>query len=164
MSAPFRTTDEQIIRLAEIVTAMANAGLERGFIVHSDQLARVDQGAYDLMELWMDAESEQDRDEVIADLVEILEDYRQRKHEQKPYVRFDDLDHIAGNVREHKKRLRDLIDRHGGVSAVAKKTGLPQPSLSRMLNSASMPRRATLFRIAKALGVSETEIVGEWVQ
>jgi DNA-binding phage protein len=63
-----------------------------------------------------------------------------------------------------KARLRQIIDKHGGVSAVAKKSGIPQPSLSRMLGSASIPRRSTLYKIANALGLSEAEIVTEWTR
>jgi DNA-binding phage protein len=61
-----------------------------------------------------------------------------------------------------KAKLRKLIDQHGGVSAVAKLTGIPQPSLSRMLNSGSIPRRSTLYRIANALDLPETEIAMAW--
>jgi DNA-binding phage protein len=57
-----------------------------------------------------------------------------------------------------------LIDRHGAITKVARKAGIPQPSLSRMLNSASMPRRTTLYKIAKALDLDESEIVTEWVR
>jgi DNA-binding phage protein len=61
-----------------------------------------------------------------------------------------------------KKRLRDLIDRKGGVSFVAQQSGIPQPSLSRLLNSVSMPRRSTLYKIANALNLPEAEVVTEW--
>ena len=71
---------------------------------------------------------------------------------------------VLPSVVDHKKRLRDLIDRHGGVSEVARRAGIPQPSLSRLLNDASRPRRATLYKIARALDVEESEIVGEWVR
>lgn len=60
------------------------------------------------------------------------------------------------HARAHKQRLCDLIDKHGGVSDVARKTGIPQPSLSRMLNSGSMPRKSTLYKIANALGQKAT--------
>jgi DNA-binding phage protein len=67
-------------------------------------------------------------------------------------------------VLEYKKHLPDLIDRNGGVSAVAERSGIPQPSLSRMLNSASMPRRSTLYKIANAIDAPESEIVTEWAR
>lgn len=63
-----------------------------------------------------------------------------------------------------KAKLRKIIDKHGGVSAVAQKSGIPQPSLSRMLSSPSIPRRSTLYRIANALGLSETEMAMEWTR
>jgi DNA-binding phage protein len=71
---------------------------------------------------------------------------------------------MRGGCARGKRRFRDLIDRHGGVSAVAKKSGIPQPSLSRLLKSASMPRRSTLYKIAVALGVPENEVVMEWTR
>jgi len=57
-----------------------------------------------------------------------------------------------------------LIDQHGGVSEVARKSGIPQPSLSRMLNSGSMSRRSTLYKIANALDLPEKDLVGDWVR
>ena len=63
-----------------------------------------------------------------------------------------------------KTKLRDVVDKNGGVSDVARLTGIPQPSLSRMLNSPSMPRRTTLYRIANALGLSEGDIVTDWAR
>ncbi|MDQ3264273.1 MAG: helix-turn-helix domain-containing protein [Myxococcota bacterium] len=63
-----------------------------------------------------------------------------------------------------KARLRLLIDKNGGVVEVARRAGIPQPSLSRMLNSSSMPRRSTLFKIANALNLEERDIVTEWMR
>ena len=40
---------------------------------------------------------------------------------------------------------------------------MPQPPLSRLLSSAGMPRRTTLYRIANELGVREAEMVTDWV-
>ncbi|MBM4252024.1 MAG: helix-turn-helix transcriptional regulator [Deltaproteobacteria bacterium] len=65
-------------------------------------------------------------------------------------------------MKSPRKRLNDMIDRHGGVSKVARKVVTPQPSLSRLLNSASMPRHVTMYKIANALGLPETEIASEW--
>jgi hypothetical protein len=135
-------------------------------VAQASELARVDQGVFELMELWSEAETPHDRDETLADLQEMIDEAAEgHGHaEEKPYIPFDDLDEVGRRVMEHKKKLRELIDRHGGVSKVAVKIGMPQPSLSRMLNSASMPRRTTLYRIANGLGVPEAEVVGEWVQ
>ncbi|MBL9109028.1 MAG: helix-turn-helix transcriptional regulator [Myxococcales bacterium] len=162
---PFKTTPEQIMNLASIVVEMKAAGVDPKFIVNVFELARTDQGVYDLMAMWLAAKNEPaERTEVVADLQEALDDYQDAPTTplEKPYIKFDKLGDVARQVVEHKKRLRNLIDRNGGVSSVAHKCGIPQPSLSRMLNSASMPRRSTLYKIANALNVEESEIVTEW--
>lgn len=163
MSIPFETTPDQVLELASIIKAMGNAELERSFIVAAFDLARVDQGVFDLMKLWFDASSEA-RDDIIADIQDSIDDYADAPPApvQKPYIPFDQLDGIARDVTSFKARLRRIVEQHGGVSAVARKAGIPQPSLSRMLNSASMPRRATLYKIANALKLPETEIATEW--
>jgi transcriptional regulator with XRE-family HTH domain len=52
-----------------------------------------------------------------------------------------------------KTRLRHLVEARGGVSVVAKRAGMRQPSLSRLLNSASVPRSSTVHRLARALDI-----------
>jgi DNA-binding phage protein len=69
---------------------------------------------------------------------------------------------IATQVVAFKERLRDTIDKDGGVSLDAQKSGIPQPSLSRILNSPSMPRRSTLYKIANVLSLEEAAVVSEW--
>jgi DNA-binding phage protein len=164
---PFKTTPEQTMRLAAIMVDMKAAGLQESFIVAAHEIARTDQGVFDLMALWQDAVADaSERDEIVADIQESIDDYQEAPAapEQRPYIRFDDLGNVTQSVQQYKAKLRQIIDRHGGVSAVAAKAGIPQPSLSRMLSSASMPRRSTLYRIANALDLPETEIATEWVR
>jgi Helix-turn-helix len=163
---PFRTTPDQVIAMAAIVTMLSQAGVDTTFIAAAAELAREDQGVFDLMALWRDTSDPTERDEILADIQESISDYEDAppKPLRKPYIEFDNLDQVARQVLEYKKRLRDLIDRNGGVSAVAKKCGIPQPSLSRMLHSASMPRRSTLYKIANAINAPESEVVAEWAR
>ena len=158
----FSTTAAQKIRLAEIVVEMNRQGIPRDFIAAVDELARVDAGVFELADMWFEGE---DRDECLADLQDLVDEAEElpRAPAAKPSIPFDELDDVGDRVVQFKKRLRDIVDRQGGVSAVAKKVGMPQPSLSRLLNSASMPRRTTLYRIANALGVPEAEIVTDWI-
>jgi DNA-binding phage protein len=116
------------------------------------------------MALWHGTSDDTERDEIVADIQESIDEYRDAPPAplKKPYIKFEKLGDVAEQVMVKKAKLRDIIDRHGGVSAVAQKTGIPQPSLSRMLNSPSMPRKSTLYRIANALNLPETEIVSEW--
>jgi len=164
---PFRTTPDQVLKLATIVLEMEKAGVDRSFIYDADELARKDQGVFDLMALWVDAGSDQaERDEIIADIQESIDDYADAPPVplKKPYIRYDQLEDVAQRVMAEKAKLRQIVDKHGGVSAVAQKSGIPQPSLSRMLNSPSVPRRSTLYKIAEALDLSETEIAMEWTR
>jgi hypothetical protein len=130
------------------------------------KLAKTDQGTFDLMKLWKEAEDTKSKSEIVADLQDTLDDYADAPSEplQRPRISSKDLESVGRDVLLAKKKLRDLIDHHGGVSAVARKSGIPQPSLSRMLGSASMPRRSTLYKIAVALGLPENEIVMEWTR
>jgi len=163
----FKTTEDQILHLASIVVDMKSAGLPPRFIVDAYRIAQTDQGVYDLMALWAEAANDpHERDEIIADIQESVDDYgdAQSAPKQKPKINFDQLDDVITKVKQEKKRLRDLIDQHGGVSAVARKAGIAQPSLSRTLNDDSIPRRSTLYKIANALDLSEADIALEWAR
>ena len=72
---PFKTTPDQVLNLAKIVLAMERAGLDRTFIRDADELARTDQGVYDLMALWLGEDDVEERGEIIADIQESLDDY-----------------------------------------------------------------------------------------
>lgn len=163
LNAPALSLD-QFLHAAEIAKAMKVTSLPEPFITAILDAARDNRGIYELMVLWQEAGDETDRDEAVADLQELLEDIEGSPNRPvtKPYIAFDQLDEVGQRVQVAKRKLRDLIDRHGGVSKVAQLSGIPQPSLSRMLNSASMPRRTTLYRIATALDLPETDIVAEF--
>lgn len=159
------STSNQFIDAGRVAHVMRAQGVDVDFIAAVLELARAHDGACDLMALWEEAVDQNGRDEAIADLQDLLEDVAEPAGPlEKPYLPYKELAGIAKQIEAHKKKLRELIDRNGGVSEVARKSGIPQPSLSRMLNSASMPRRTTLYRIANALGVPEGEIVGEWIR
>jgi DNA-binding phage protein len=167
MTNPYQTTVEQVLVLAGIIGQMQKVGLDPEFVVGAYDLARVNQGVFDLMELWSELpDGDPERDEAIADIQDLIDDHREAPAAplQKPKIRFDELDRVVQSIVAGKARLRIIIDRHGGVSAVARKTGIPQPSLSRMLADGSMPRRTTLYKIAEALDLSEADIAQEWTR
>lgn len=161
-------TNEEYVSLMEIGLSMRDAGLPDEFIAKAVRASDVNEGVRTLMLLWSDASAD-DRDAICADIQDMLDDLDAAPVShvpaaQRPRISFDDFAGVLDGVKAHKQRLRDLIDRHGGVSEVARRSGIPQPSLSRMLNSGSMPRRATLYKIANALGLPEKDVVGEWIQ
>jgi DNA-binding phage protein len=153
-------------RVLEIGRAMLAADLPEDFVrrVTLEALDDLEDGILGmagLMELW--AEDGPEADECIADMQEHLDDVDAGGAEL-PYIRFDDLERIASNIVQFKAALRRHVDAHGGVGAVARAAGIPQPSLSRLLNSASMPQRRTLDRLARAMGLSEVEVATEWAR
>jgi hypothetical protein len=161
---PFPTAPEEVAQIKGIAAEMVRADIDFDWVAAVAKVARADQGAFDLMKLWQQEDDKRSRAEIVADLQETLDDYADAPPEplQKPKIPFDHFDRVVKDVLAEKRRLKELVERHGGVSAVAKKSGIPQPSLSRMLNSASMPRKSTLYKIAVALGIPEKDVVMEW--
>ncbi len=158
-------TAEQKVRLYAIATKMIAAGLPASFVSDAVELASGSEGCVEMIELWDRFESSPaDREQVVADLQDALDASSTigAKPERRPKVDYKDLGQIAARVTAFKQELRRKVDKWGGISKLAQATGLPQPSLSRFFASASMPRRTTLYRIANALGLDESEIVFDW--
>jgi DNA-binding phage protein len=156
-------SDDKVMVMG-IATKMSSAGLPNSFIASATEMAFHFEGVFDLFLMW-DAESIQsERDEIVADIQELVEDFAQKDFIEGVYVRFDDLETIGRDIRSFKDSLRSLVDQNGGLTQLAQKIEVPQPSLSRFFNSASMPRRNTLNKIAKALNLSQIQIATEWTK
>lgn len=155
-------TPDVKVELIDIGYQMNQSGLPKEFVVEAVSTAFEFEGVYDLMKLWAEEEEETEREEIIADIQDMIDDCSQKEKIEKAYIRFDDLDTISKNIRIFKDNLRGVVDEGGGIKTLAALTGIPQPSLSRFFNSNTMPRRATLFKIAKALKLSQVQIATEW--
>ena len=139
---------------------MSVAGLPRAWVLDVAALADTNDGVRELMDLWTGSASEPDRDAAIAALQDCLDD----AEGQGPFVRLRtsvDAEAEVERRRRYKAALRALVEAQGGVSIVARAAGLPQPSLSRLLNSGSWPRPRTLTQLARALGRAAQEISPE---
>lgn len=161
MRAQAMTSDVKV-ELIEIGHKMNQEGLSKPFIAAAVETAFEFEGVYDLMKMWSEEVEPAEREEIVADIQDLIDDCAQKEKVESAYVRFDDLEGIAKNIRGFKDSLRLKVDALGGIGELSKKTGIPQPSLSRFFNSASVPHRATLLKIAKALGLSQVEIATEW--
>lgn len=161
---PYTTTPAQKIRVYEIAVAMKKFGLQDDFITDLVEFASQYEGAYNLMEMWKSEKSQKERDEIIADLQDEIDDWKvmPKTPTKTPYIKFDDFKAISKDVVGFKKHLKTLVDRWGGVNKLARETGIPQPSLSRFFNTSTIPRRTTLYKIANAMGISEKEIFFDW--
>ncbi len=139
MSTLFKTDPKTHVHIMGIATRMKHARLSNQFISDAAKLAQEYEGAYDLMVLW--DQEVKGRSEIVADLQEEIDSHEEqhRRMVEKPSVSFDDLDAIGRDVMAYKRSLRLEVDKHGGISELARLTGIPQPSLSRFFTSASMP-------------------------
>lgn len=162
----FTTTSEQLLELYEIATQMRAAGLPADFITAAVKRAEEYEGTFELMALWRDETDPREREEALIDIQEAVDDglERQNRKIERPYIQFKDLPTVADKVKTFKAELRKKVDAWGGVMKLAAETGIPQPSLSRFFNSTSMPRRTTLYRIANAVGLNETDIATDWLR
>lgn len=142
---------------------MIQAKIENEFIVAALKGAFEIEAIGELMSLWVDEKDIDQKNEIIADISELLEDLEQNRKVEAPIVKFDELEKMSSDVMNFKDRLRLLVEEKGGIGNLAKLTGIPQPSLSRFFSSSSMPRRVTLLKIARALGLNDSQIVSEWV-
>lgn len=131
---------------------MVDAGLPYAFVLRVLELARESEGVEDLVHLWGGAPDTVERHEVEADLHGMLED-REPSGDIVDVSSGEDGDRLLGLRSRQKAHLRRLVDERGGVSEVARRAKMPQPSLSRLLNSMSEPRAGTLNRLAEAMGV-----------
>jgi DNA-binding phage protein len=150
------------VEIVEVGHQMKQAHLSEEFIAAAVTTAFEYEGVYDLLKMWSNEDDPKERGEIVADIQELIDDCGQQEKDEGVYVRFDDLDAIAKNIRAFKDNLRALVDQKGGVKHLAALTGIPQPSLSRFFNSATMPRRTTLHKIARALNLSQVEIATQW--
>ena len=112
--------------------------------------------------MWGEEDDPKERDEIIADIQELIVDCNQLGKKDLPQIYFNDLDAVAQNIRVFKDSLLSEVDARGGITKLAEKTGIPQPSLSRFFNSNAMPHRVTLLKIAKALNLDAIPITNSW--
>lgn len=157
-----QTTDEQKLHVYGIAVSMAHS-LPAAFVVKCVELATVSRGIHDLMVLWREfADEPGAQEQVVADLQDAIDEAAERPPAEKPKVTYDQLEGVARRVVDFKANLRKKVERWGGISQLAKATGMPQPSLSRFFASASMPRKTTLYRMAQAMDLPEADIVFDW--
>jgi DNA-binding phage protein len=160
--ASISSSSSEQVKLFYIATKMKKAGLADTFIVNAVQTALEFEGVADLMNLWVTVTESKEKDEIIADIQEMIDACSQKEKIEELYIKFNDLEAIARNIRAFKDSLYQIVMEWGGISKLSELTGLPQPSLSRFFNSNSMPHRSTVLKIAKVLNLDEIKIDSLW--
>lgn len=160
----FHLTPEQDISLFSISHKMKQSGLPPEFISMAIRTALQYEGVADLIFLWNDEVADNERDEIISDIQELIDDCNRHEQEEYRYIKLNDLDQVKHNIREFKDGLLKVVNDRGGISALSKLTQIPQPSLSRFFNSNAMPRRRTLMKIAEVLNLDAVQINTSWAR
>ena len=150
------------VEIIDIAHEMNLLGLPKKFIASAVDVAFEFEGVYDLFKMWAAESDSHERDEIIADIQEMIDDCSQTDLIEGTFIRFDDLEGISKNIRSFKDHLRLIVDEKSSLTDLSSMTGIPQPSLSRFFNSSSIPRRTTLNKIARALNLSQIEITTNW--
>lgn len=147
----------------QIAIQMSDANLPVGFVFAAAELGLKSKPVRELMTMWAEETDADERDEIIADLQELIDDHEAVARREVQSIKLNDLDAIAKNVQAFKDSLRLEVEEKGGISKLSELTKIPQPSLSRFFGSTAMPRRATLLKIGKALGLEKIELDAQWI-
>lgn len=151
------------VQIFQIASQMKDAGLSDEFISNAIRTAIDYEGVADLVFMWSTETDSDERNEIVADIQELVDDCSQHKKIEAPAIRFNDLEAIAKNIRAYKDALLEIVIKQGGINHLAELTGIPQPSLSRFFNSNSMPHRGTLLKIGNALKLDAVQLASKWV-
>ena len=140
---------------------MKSSGLSDVFIAGAVKTAMKLEGVADLMYLWMNEKDIDEKNEIISDIQDLI-DASDQEGVREQYIKFNDLDAIAKDIRAFKDSLYQIVVARGGVSKLSELTGIPQPSLSRFFNSNAMPQRSTVLAIADAFKLDGIEVDFRW--
>ena len=149
-------------KLFTIAVSMKKAGLVETFILDAVKTALKFEGVADLLHLWLDEKDNDEREKIVADIQDMIDACAQSGKSEEIYIKFNDLEAIAKDIRAFKDSLYQMVMARGGISKLSELTGIPQPSLSRFFNSNAMPRRSTVLAIAKALDLDGLAIDVKW--
>ena len=79
------------VELIEIGSLMHKAKLPNAFIAAAVETAFAFEGVYDLMKMWMEESDKNEREEIEADIQDLINDCSQKEKIEGVYIRFDDL-------------------------------------------------------------------------
>lgn len=164
LQSDFHLTPEQDVSLFSISQKMKKSRLPSQFISAAIRTALHYEGVADLVFLWNAEDSSEERNEIIADIQELIDDCSRHEKEDHLLIKLNDLENVKNNIREFKDGLLRIINERGGITELSRLTHIPQPSLSRFLNSNAMPRRRTLLKIAEALNLDAVSISHPWAR
>src|SRR5689334_16366991 len=100
------------LHVLDILNEMRRSGLPSAFICSLMETCQQYEGISDLMEMWLEEVDPKERSKIVVDLQESIDDIVNAppKPDERPYLRYDDIDEICSDVIEFKRRLREEVD------------------------------------------------------
>lgn len=141
-------------KLAVTGDLMRQCGLPDKFVSDAINTALEYEGVAELICLWAEEESAEEKDEIIADIQELVDDCsitHIRNYNKNLMDNFKELQKQLDTLRQ-----RILLNIHeiGGILELSKRTQIPTAYLDRLLNTNSIPRQPSLLKITKALDLN----------
>src|SRR5438105_2115869 len=108
------------VELFRIAAQMETAGLPDEFIAAAIRTALDYEGVSDLVMMWANENDQQDRNDIVADIQEMIDAcFQTTKREKLPKINLNDLDAVAKNIRQFKDSLLEIVINKGGIHALA---------------------------------------------
>ena len=148
--------------LITIGEEMQQADLPHEFISSAINFASQYEGIGDLIFLWHEEKSSEERKEIIADIQELLDDCSIDNKEEFNSSLLKNINQLETQLHMLKEKLDGLIQKQGGVSELSRKTSIPSEYLNRLLTTNCIPRRPSLLKIARALQLEEDSVDLFW--
>ncbi|PIZ03380.1 MAG: hypothetical protein COY58_09450 [Gammaproteobacteria bacterium CG_4_10_14_0_8_um_filter_38_16] len=104
---------EEQMHLFQIAFQMKSAELPSDFIVLAVKCALEFEGVADLLRMWEEESDEQERDEIVADIQDMIDACSQTGIREETAIRFNDLDAVAKNIRAFKDGLLSEVVERG---------------------------------------------------
>src|SRR5689334_13521189 len=92
------------LHILDILNEMRNQCIPATFIYSLMESCQRYEGIRDLMQMWFEEMDAKEKDKIITDLQECLNDIADlpQKSEERPYLRYHDLDKVKNDVLEFK--------------------------------------------------------------
>jgi len=148
--------------LSSIGDEMQQAALPHEFISSAIDFASQYEGIADLIILWHEEKSYDERKEIIADIQELLDDCSIDNKQEFNSSLINNIIQLETQLHLLKEKLEGLIQNQGGISELSRKTSIPSEYLNRLLTTNCIPRRPSLLKIARALQIEEDSVDLFW--
>lgn len=152
----FKTTVEQREKLKHIAEQMLKSNVPAKFVQENVKIAEDCQGHFDMMDAWLDAADDAEKDDVLYALAEeVDEEAESREHREPiPSMDLEDIEEWAKATIARKQLIKaEILQKFDSLEQASVAADYPASFLGKFLDSPVPPRQTTLYRLANRLGL-----------